>query len=52
MARKTLTAEEVEQLSGELAKERERHGGDAFERHHKLAVDMGSIITHLREPAR
>lgn len=52
MARKTLTAEEFEQLSGEFAKERERHGGDAFERHHKLVVDMGSIITHLREPAR
>jgi hemerythrin-like domain-containing protein len=51
MARKTLTAEEFEQLSEEFVKQREKHGGDAFERNHKLVVDMGSIITHLREPA-
>ena len=52
MARKTLTAEEFEQVAQEFGKEHERHGGDAFERNHKLVVDMGSIITHLREPAR
>ena len=52
MARKTLTAGEFEQVAQAFAKEREKHGGDAFERNHKLVVDMGSIITHLREPAR
>ena len=24
------------------------HGGDTFEHSHKLVVDMGSILTHLR----
>jgi hemerythrin-like domain-containing protein len=48
MARKTLVVAEMEQLSQEFVKERERHGGDAFERGHKTVVDMGSILTHLR----
>ncbi len=51
MARKTLTASDLEEVGKEFARERERHGEDAFERHHKTVVDMGSIITHLREPA-
>jgi hypothetical protein len=37
----------MDRLATEFVKERERHGGDAFERHHKLVVDMGSILTHL-----
>jgi hypothetical protein len=52
MAWRTLTPEGSTQVAQEHAKERERHGGDAFERHHKLVVEMGSIITHLRGPAR
>jgi hemerythrin-like domain-containing protein len=52
MARGTLTAADLEEVSAEFARERERHGGDAFERNHKAVVDMGSILTHLREPAR
>jgi hypothetical protein len=47
MARKTLGADEMNRLATEFAKERERHGGDAFERGHKMVVDMGSILTHL-----
>ncbi len=47
MARKTLGGDAMDRLATEFVKERERHGGDAFERHHKLVVDMGSILTHL-----
>jgi hypothetical protein len=32
----------------EFARQRVRHGEDAFEGAHKLVVDMGSILTHLR----
>ncbi|MCU0234434.1 MAG: hypothetical protein MUE90_10460 [Thermoanaerobaculales bacterium] len=52
MAWRTLTPEDSTQVAQEHAKERERHVGDAFERHHKLVVEMGSIITHRRGPAR
>jgi len=48
MARKSMSDEEVELLSQEFAKQREKHGGDAFERYHKLVVDLGSILAHLR----
>jgi hemerythrin-like domain-containing protein len=47
-ARKTLDQNELEGMVGEFEKQREKHGGDAFERYHKLVVDMGSIVTHLR----
>jgi hemerythrin-like domain-containing protein len=47
MAEKNLTAEDLEQISREFVSERDKHGGDVFERCHKLVVDMGSILTHL-----
>lgn len=47
MAKKTLAATELEQVAREFENQRERHGRDAFERNHKLVVDMGSILTHL-----
>jgi hemerythrin-like domain-containing protein len=47
MARKSLPGDAWDPIAKEFARERERHGGDAFERHHKLVVDMGSILTHL-----
>jgi hemerythrin-like domain-containing protein len=48
MARKLLTAEELGQLTHEFDKQREKQGADTFERCHKLVVDLGSILTHLR----
>jgi hemerythrin-like domain-containing protein len=47
MARKALTAEEMEQVGQQYTAQRDKHGADTFERSHKLVVDMGSIITHL-----
>jgi len=47
MARKALTADEMTQVGEEFTVQRDKHGADAFERSHKLVVDMGSIITHL-----
>ena len=40
-------ADEMEQVGQEFTAQRDKHGADAFERSHKLVVDMGSIITHL-----
>ena len=37
----------LEQISHEFVAQREKHGGDVFERCHKLVVDMGSILAHL-----
>ena len=48
MARKALTAEEMQKVGQEFAAQRDKQGTDTFERCHKLVVDMGSIITHLR----
>ncbi len=47
MARKLLSAEEIDALTREFAVDRERQGAETFERCHKLVVDMGSILTHL-----
>jgi len=47
LARNVLGTDELDALGAEFARERERHGNDAFERFHKVAVDMGSILTHL-----
>lgn len=48
MARKTLTERELETIGQEFDKQQEKHGQDTFERCHKMVVDMGSIVTHLR----
>jgi hemerythrin-like domain-containing protein len=48
MARKTLTEQEFEVLAQEFEKQNEKHGSDTFERCHKMVVDMGSIVTHLK----
>ena len=48
MAKKVLTPDEIEQLSQEFIKQREKTGGDMFERSHKTVVDMGSILSHLQ----
>lgn len=48
MARKTLGEEDLGRLAEEFERQREKHGADTFERSHKLVVDMGSILSHLR----
>jgi hemerythrin-like domain-containing protein len=48
MAKKALTADEMEMVGREFVKAKEKDGGDTFERCHRLVVDMGSILTHLR----
>ncbi len=48
MAKSALTADEMELIMIEFNKEREKRGGDTFEKCHKLVVDMGSILTHLQ----
>jgi hemerythrin-like domain-containing protein len=48
MVRNTLSPDELARVGQEFEKERARHGADAFERSHKLVVDMGSMLTHLR----
>jgi len=48
MVKRTLTEDEMDMVSTEFVNQREKHGGDAFERSHKLVVDMGSILAHLR----
>jgi hemerythrin-like domain-containing protein len=51
LAGNVLSAGQMDSVARQFEQERERHGGDAFERSHKLVVDMGSILTHLRQPA-
>jgi len=48
MVRKNLNDEEMRDLETEFLKIQGKQGGDAFERSHKLVVDMGSILTHLK----
>jgi hemerythrin-like domain-containing protein len=48
MAQGMLTEGELNGISKEFDRQREKHGGDAFERYHKEIVDLGSILTHLR----
>jgi hemerythrin-like domain-containing protein len=48
LAKNTLSEEEMAGLADEFERQREKHGGDAFERNHKIVVDMGSILAHLR----
>jgi len=48
MARKMLSETEVDAIRQEFEKQHEKHGHDTFERCHKMVVDMGSMVTHLR----
>jgi hemerythrin-like domain-containing protein len=48
MARKLLGDDDFEAIGAEFEKQREQQGADTFERFHKVAMDMGSILTHLR----
>ena len=48
MARKMMSDQEIEVLSQEFGKQQEKHGRDTFEKCHKMVVDMGSIVTHLK----
>jgi hemerythrin-like domain-containing protein len=48
LAQGMLTEAELDQIKGEFDRQRDKHGGDAFERYHKEIVDLGSILTHLR----
>ena len=48
MARSTLDAAEMRELETEYLKIQAKHGGNTFERSHKLVVDMGSALTHIR----
>lgn len=47
-AQNVLTKSELEVIKREFDAQREKRGGDAFERYHKEIVDLGSILTHLR----
>lgn len=47
-ARNLLDASELDQVSSEFEKQREKHGADMFEKCHKMVVDMGSILTHMK----
>jgi len=47
MVRKNIHDEEMRALDTEFLKIQGKHGGDTFERSHKMVVDMGSILTHL-----
>lgn len=48
MAKKMLTDEEMQLVAKEFETQKEKVGRDTFERCHKLVVDMGSILTHVR----
>ena len=48
MARKTLDEDEMAAIGVEFEKQRDKHGDGTFERNHKLVVDMGSMLSHLR----
>ena len=48
MAKKVLTPDEIDMLAQEFEKQKEKAGGDMFERCHKIVVDMGSILSHLK----
>lgn len=48
MARKCLDDHEMRLLETEFLKIQGKYGGDAFERSHKMVIDMGSILTHLQ----
>ena len=47
-AKKVLSPDEMEMLSKEFEKQKEKSGGDMFERCHKIVVDMGSMLSHLK----
>jgi hemerythrin-like domain-containing protein len=47
-ARKLLDQEEMDQIAHEFEKQREKQGPDTFERSHKLVVDLGSILIHMK----
>lgn len=48
LAQGMLSQSELDGIKAEFDRQREKHGGDAFERYHKEIVDLGSILTHLR----
>lgn len=48
MARRMLTEDELADIGQAFEEERSKRGAETFERCHKLVVDMGSILTHLR----
>jgi hemerythrin-like domain-containing protein len=48
MADKALTDEQMDAVAQEFTKQKDKVGPDTFEHCHKLVVDMGSILTHLR----
>jgi hemerythrin-like domain-containing protein len=48
LAQTVLGTDDVAALELEFEKERQKHGPQTFERCHKLVLDMGSILTHLR----
>jgi hemerythrin-like domain-containing protein len=48
MVSKKLNQEDLDMVAQEFENQRIKLGGDTFERCHKLVVDMGSILTHMR----
>jgi hemerythrin-like domain-containing protein len=48
LAQGMLSAAELDGIKAEFDRQREKQGGDAFERYHKEIVDLGSILSHLR----
>jgi len=48
LARKKLDGADKRELETEFLKIQGKYGGDMFQRSHKMVVDMGSMLTHLR----
>ena len=48
MVLKELSEEEGQQLQVEFEKARQKAGEDSFEKGHKLVVDMGSMLAHMK----
>jgi hemerythrin-like domain-containing protein len=48
MTKKTLNEQEFDAIAQEFDKQHEKHGHGTFEKCHKMVMDMGSIVTHLK----
>jgi len=47
LVEKTLSREELDAVLAEFEKHRKEAGTDAFEKHHKQVVDLGSMLVHM-----
>ena len=47
MVKQEFTEKDMEQVSAEFDNARKKAGDDVFEKHHKLVVEMGSLLQHM-----